>query len=261
MTTHYSQHGEDLVLDAIFEGQAAGTFAEIGCIDGKRFSNTLFLEERGWKGLCVEAHPDYIDSLRTNRPGSIVSFSAVTANDGGEIEFHANWRASLSTIDPKMREVYTERYTKFPARYEVIQVPARSLSSLLDESGLGSLDLLSIDVEGTELDALAGLELPRHLPRVLVIESDNNEVTHQIDSLLLPHGCVRGLQISNNVIYFRDRSDFDRIAGRTIAGDCKWVQHPLDNSGDTVRQFSVAVPPHPLASSECDPSSRAIRSG
>ena len=51
------------------------------------------------------------------------------------------------------------------------QVPARTLSGILDEHGAPEVDLLSLDVEGYEPEALRGLDLDRHGPRWIVVEA------------------------------------------------------------------------------------------
>ena len=68
MSVYYSQHGEDFLLNKIFENKKTGYYVEIGCLDGIEFSNTYFFEKMGWEGACVEAHNDFIDKLRENRP-------------------------------------------------------------------------------------------------------------------------------------------------------------------------------------------------
>ena len=54
--------------------------------------------------------------------------------------------------------------------------PARTLSSILDEVDAPEIDLLSLDVEGYEAQALAGLDLARHAPRFVLVEMRNTEV-------------------------------------------------------------------------------------
>jgi len=53
-------------------------------------------------------------------------------------------------------------------------VPARTLSSVLDEAGAPEIDFLSLDVEGFEPDVLRGLDLARHAPRWILVETDND---------------------------------------------------------------------------------------
>jgi hypothetical protein len=51
-------------------------------------------------------------------------------------------------------------------------VPIRTLDAILCEAGIGGIDLLSIDVEGTELDVLAGFTIERYRPRLILLEDD-----------------------------------------------------------------------------------------
>jgi FkbM family methyltransferase len=53
--------------------------------------------------------------------------------------------------------------------YEV-EVPARTLTSVIEEAGSGGIDLMVLDVEGGELEVLRGLDLDRFAPRLLVVE-------------------------------------------------------------------------------------------
>ena len=56
---YYGQYGQDSIIKQFFnlKGIDQGTFVDIGASEGKRFSNTLLLENSGWHGVCVEAHP------------------------------------------------------------------------------------------------------------------------------------------------------------------------------------------------------------
>ena len=51
-----------------------------------------------------------------------------------------------------------------------VEVPARTLSSILDEVAAPDVDLLSLDVEGFEAEVVKGLDLERHRPRYLLVE-------------------------------------------------------------------------------------------
>jgi hypothetical protein len=51
-----------------------------------------------------------------------------------------------------------------------IKVPARTLDDILAEANAQSIDFVSIDVEGHELDVLDGFNLSRWRPRLILIE-------------------------------------------------------------------------------------------
>jgi FkbM family methyltransferase len=66
-----------------------------------------------------------------------------------------------------------------------LEVPARTLSSLLDEMDAPEVDLLSLDVEGHEVEALRGLDLERHAPRFVLVEIHDMQTGQPpIDALL-----------------------------------------------------------------------------
>jgi Methyltransferase FkbM domain len=66
-------------------------------------------------------------------------------------------------------------------RERSVEVPARTLSSVLDEAGAPEIDLMSLDVEGYESQVLRGLDLDRHGPRFLLVElNDRREAIEAI---------------------------------------------------------------------------------
>ncbi len=53
---------------------------------------------------------------------------------------------------------------------EILTVPTVPLGALLVRHGIGTVDLLSIDTEGTELDVWGSFDVIRHRPSVVIIE-------------------------------------------------------------------------------------------
>src|SRR4030095_12907083 len=62
----YAQHGEEAILDAIFQriGTANKWCFECGAADGLFFSNTRLLIERGWDAILVECDSGDFDRLK-----------------------------------------------------------------------------------------------------------------------------------------------------------------------------------------------------
>ena len=235
MTKFYSQHGEDVLLDEIFKDLKDGFFVEVGCIDGRRFSNTLTFEERGWKGLCVEAHSGYIELLKKNRPNSVICHCAVADKDIEEVTFFANSRGSLSTLNKAKELEFKEKFGIFFTGFEEQRINQRRLDTLLEENNITEIDILSLDIEGSEVEALKGLNLKKNKPKVLVIESDNLIHESQLDNILITNGYTKSVKIGGNILYLIDPKMEKKIKGKQFSIELVHTKHPLDSDGDSLK--------------------------
>ncbi len=246
----YSQHGEDAVLHELFRGQETGFFVEVGCIDGRRFSNTLTFEERGWHGICVEAHDDYIPMLVRNRPGSIVCHCAVGDREREAVPFFANRRGSLSTLDASRESEFRTRFGRYFSGFAPQTVPLRTLSGLFGSHEVQIVDILSIDVEGTEIDVLRGLDLNRYRPRVLVVEADSATDENRVSGFLQPAGYACLGKVANNCFYLpRQRIEYGLHQTR-LQGMVRHTRHPLDEGEDSCvpYDFTIGLPAEEIVS-------------
>ena len=158
---------------AIYEflgNTSEGFFVEIGANEPDApESQTWHLEQKGWKGILVEPIPELADKAKKIRVASKVYQVACTSeNNIGKLEFlipfngedlvsgHASLRANIDE----------HNYTKF----KKLQVNAVTLNSILDAENINSIDFLSIDVEGAELEVLEGLDLNRFRPKLILLE-------------------------------------------------------------------------------------------
>lgn len=236
---YYSQHGEDFVLDQLFVDKKKGFFVEVGCIDGRRFSNTLSFEERGWKGLCVEAHSGYIDLLKRNRPNSIICHCAAGERDEDEVIFYANSRGSLSTLDRSKEDHFREKYREYFTGFQEQRVRKTRLDTLFHEHGIGEIDILSMDIEGYEFEALKGINFQQFRPKVLVVESDSLAHERRIDSVLIPNGYTKSVKIVQNILYLRDEKMEKRIKNKTFRVRLIHTRHPLDQGEDVIKETEI----------------------
>lgn len=242
----YSQHGEDIVLSAIFEDTPHGFFIEIGCIDGKRFSNTLHFEEKGWTGICVEAHEDYIELVKRNRPNSIVLHCAAGKTDQPGATFYATSRGSLSTLDKTQEAVWQREFGDTFKGFTEQSVEVKCLDTILEESPGSHIDILSIDVEGTELDVLEGLDLPRQRPGVIVAEASSDSLDRSLRRHLIERGYAHLLSLSSNLVFVPEE-DLTAVVGRlehaVLEESLVHTPHPLDSAEPTVREVRLTVQP------------------
>ena len=179
-----------------FVGSAPGFFVEAGANDGFSQSNTYYFERlRGWHGLLIEPIPELCAECRRERRRSTVVQAALVGPDFPEPEIEMSFAGLMSVCaqafdDDETRRRHVALGLSQPGvgRGYVIRVPARTLSSIIDaEAGGREIDLLSLDVEGAELTALAGLELPRHAPRWICVEArDTTAVTNLLSRYYEP---------------------------------------------------------------------------
>ena len=151
-----------------------GFFVEAGGNDGYLQSNTYALERRhGWRGILVEPVPELARECALERPGSPVVRAALVARSFTDPEVTLRFGGLMTLIVGGAGPTTTGSPPPMPRarrRPHEFTAPARTLSSILDEAGAPEVDLLSLDIEGYEAQALAGLDLERHAPRRILVE-------------------------------------------------------------------------------------------
>jgi FkbM family methyltransferase len=149
-----------------------GVFVEAGAHDGYTQSNTYWLERQGWSGVLVEAIPALAAKARSRRRRSQLVNSALVsdARPGDTVTItYGDLMSVVADVEGAPAHAAQGARTAGSESYEV-EVPARTLTQVLDEAGVGEVDLLVLDIEGLELDVLRGLDLGRHAPRLMLIE-------------------------------------------------------------------------------------------
>lgn len=164
-------------------------FVEAGGFDGYLQSNTYYLERvLGWRGVLVEPVPFLAREARLERPNSQVFNVALVPEGHPEPTLSLRYGGTKTIVAAEEgAEAWVAEAQENMALDEpghVFTVPARTLSSVLDEAGVGQVDLLSLDVEGYEAQVLAGLDLERHAPRFLLVEAGLRRGREEIDSIL-----------------------------------------------------------------------------
>lgn len=154
-----------------------GVFVEAGAHDGYEQSNTYFLERFcGWTGVLVEPIPELWEDCVRDRPRSICVNCALVPRDFAAQTVHMRYGGLMSVVagargSPADDAAHAQAGSMFgwDRNYE-LEVPARTLDSVLDEAGIDDFDFLSLDVEGFEADVLRGLDLDRHRAEHVLVE-------------------------------------------------------------------------------------------
>lgn len=177
----------------------AGVYVEAGANDGLLWSNTLLLERKGWSGLLVEPSPSAFESLSLNRPNNLLASVAVVGDASithvegtftiGSLMGSADPELLLRDTAPARRwslEHFKRRIGMRP-KTATTQVEAKTFDALFAKFAVQSVDLLVLDVEGFELQALQGLT--SLAPRIMVIETRTVDA-QAIAELMLERGYV-----------------------------------------------------------------------
>jgi len=173
----YGLDGLDLKL-ALHLKHRGGFFVEAGANDGVAQSNTMLLaRSRCWRGLLIEPVPELADRCRQLRPDSTVVQAALVAPDHPAPTIAMRYANLMSLVpgaqgsaDADAEHVARGEQLQGVTSYE-LEVPARTLSAVLDAHAVRHVDLLSLDLEGYEVSALRGLDLACHRPDHILVEA------------------------------------------------------------------------------------------
>ena len=177
-----SQIGQDIwVLETALPDKRNGYFVDVGSGDGTVGSNTKLLEERGWKGVCVDPFPTHMDG-RTCQMFKEVVFSET----GKRMKFHANGETGGLAETLGEWKAYAE---KAPA----VELTTVTLGDILARAKAPSrIDFMSLDIEGAELEALRGFPFEQYQIGALAVEHNFEEPKRsQIQELMKSHGYAR----------------------------------------------------------------------
>ncbi|WP_433724577.1 FkbM family methyltransferase [Actinoplanes sp. CA-051413] len=166
---YFGQWGEDRWLAEHLGVPRTGVFVDVGAGDGIRGSNSLYFEERGWTGLCVDPEPRNEAGLARRR--CRVQTCAVASRPGLRTFSMFDVKPSWSGLG------------KRGAGYTTKNVHCRTLEDLVLEAEIERIDLLSIDVEGDEIDVWSSLDVNRHLPCIVIVEFDDKHPSRTTDRL------------------------------------------------------------------------------
>ena len=155
-----------------------GFYIEMGAHDGIINSNTYYYEKNlNWKGILIEPS-SFFDNLKNNRSSRNIFYKTVCVpfNFKKEILFedigpysrvpelisedYYNWHKNKSKL---VEDIYNKK--------NILYSKINNLNHLLIESNAPKLiDFFSLDVEGSELSVLKGIDFNKYNFKYLLIE-------------------------------------------------------------------------------------------
>ncbi|QSJ15488.1 FkbM family methyltransferase [Nostoc sp. UHCC 0702] len=96
----------------------------------------------------------------------------------------------LRWVPPFLRTYILERAIQKTFQVEQVTCNLRSISEIIDEYHIQTINLLKIDVEKSELDVLLGIN-PKHWSKIMQLVMEVHDIDHRVDkikALLQEHG-------------------------------------------------------------------------
>ena len=170
----YGQFETDKFIKEYFPESKTGNCIEIGAVDGKFMSNTLHFEELGWNVLCIEPIPEYYNDLKLIRKNTLNY--AISDDNVDDIPFTVvtminNNKSAISGLKVDERLITTHINYGLNPVSETILVKSRRLDWCIENHfNHDTIDFISIDTEGNELDVLKSFDVNKYDIKLLIIE-------------------------------------------------------------------------------------------
>jgi FkbM family methyltransferase len=184
-----SQIRQDLFTLAECKFKRNGFFVEFGATNGVSLSNSHMMEKYfGWKGILAEPGRNWHQDLKSNRT-AIIDTRCVWSQTGDTLQFEQYTDPELSTLRDFKDSDFQKESRKLQDTYTVETV---SLGDLLQQHNAPrTIDYLSIDTEGSELQILEGFDFRSHSFSIITCEHNHAPNREKIYKLLTSHGYIR----------------------------------------------------------------------
>jgi len=170
----YSQYGEDqFIVREIEELPSGGIYIDVGANHPTKISNTYKLYRSGKRGVSIEPNVELINLHKRFR--SEDTHLTVGCGEQDMVkEFYFSKTPVLSSF--VKNEVSNQSHVEY--------LPVFTLDTIMSNVSSGSIDLISIDVEGWDLEVLKGSIKCLQRTSLVCVEANNEEYAKKIISFL-----------------------------------------------------------------------------
>ncbi|MFW8744866.1 FkbM family methyltransferase, partial [Mesorhizobium japonicum] len=152
------------IINRFFRKDESGFFVDVGCFHPLKFNNTWMLYKKGWRGINIDIDPEKIEIFNIRRPEDLNIAIGIANFDGLAPCYSASKYSLTTTLSPDFAKDHGSSYTR--------DVKVAKLNDIIEASRWKGvqIDLLSVDVEGMDLDVLKSLDFKTYNPKLVVAE-------------------------------------------------------------------------------------------
>ena len=193
----FSQLGEDRIIKFLLDtfGIQRCRYLDIGAHHPRRLSNTYLFYTLGGSGVLIEPNRSMASLISEARPRDLCLNVGLAGEFRASVPFYVMKSDTLSTFSKREAERMVSECGE--SIVEVRSVEVRTPESVLSENFSNDLNLVSLDVEGLEMEILESFDLRKYRPEVFCIET----ISYAVDgkgvksSVLAPFMASHGYRI------------------------------------------------------------------
>ncbi len=163
----YSLSNVDLIIDYLFKNINKGVYIDLGCNHPIKFNNTYLLYKRGWSGINIDSDFDSIKLFNKFRSNDFNVRNIVSDDESVKKLYYYHKRSALNTLSKDLVDSRTSKPSK------IIEEKSVTLNKIIEDSPYhnSKINLLSVDIENHEFEALKYFNFLKYKVDVLVVES------------------------------------------------------------------------------------------
>lgn len=196
----YAQSGEDIIADIELAKKKKGIYVDVGAFHPKQFSNTYLFYKRGWSGVCIEPRPGAKMGFEKVRPRDVFVEMGVSGKKD-VLEYFEFTDKATNTFSAEQAEInIKEAGRKMVRKTNVAVMPLRDILASNGMEGV-EIDLMSVDVEGMDLEVLKSNDWEKFRPRVLIVEDLDFDFENPKASLVVKYLWGLGYKVMAKTTY------------------------------------------------------------
>ena len=164
-----------------------GLIVEVGGATPEFLSMSKHFKDNGWRSIIIEPNPNFAEQHREvgnevyefacsyeERDGEFTIVHQEVNAYGGIVTDH-----SFSSIDVKENYLTHTNFILTEENTKKINVKIKKLDTILGELNINKVDILSIDVEGWEIEVMKGLNTKNIDCKLIVVENFLNDDSYK----------------------------------------------------------------------------------